>query len=141
MPPVIEGSTKPILKEWGVIEQCTFHSGSFWDISWGSGYDLVIVGHICHMLGKEENIGLFKKVRNALAPQGVAAIIDYVPDEQRSTRLYPLLFAVNMLVNTEAGDVYTFSQYKEMLSHAGFSEFSLTHMSEGHGGDVIVATL
>jgi hypothetical protein len=32
-----------------------------------------------------------------------------------------LIFAVNMLVNTEAGDVYTFEQIAGWLTEAGFT--------------------
>jgi cyclopropane fatty-acyl-phospholipid synthase-like methyltransferase len=141
LPPVIDGSTKPTLKELGFLERFTFYSGNFWDLSWGNSYDLIIVGHICHMLDREANIALFQKVRNALDSQGVLAMIDYVADEQRRERLFPLLFAVNMLINTDGGDVYTFSEFKEMLSYAGFKEFSLIHLNEGQGGDVVLASL
>jgi hypothetical protein len=141
LPPVIAGSTQPILTEMGIIEKSNLMSGSFWELSWGSGYDLIIIGHICHMFSRDENIALFKKVQQALDPQGALAMIDFIPDDERSTRLFPLLFAVNMLINTEAGDAYTFSEYKEMLSHAGFREFSQVHLNDGQGGDVIVATL
>ena len=36
--------------------------------------------------------------------------------------LQPLLFAVNMLVNTEAGDTYSFSEMSAWLSAAGFQD-------------------
>jgi hypothetical protein len=40
------------------------------------------------------------------------------------------LFAVNMLVNTQAGSTYTFDEYKQDLNEAGFSEVTLVHQDE-----------
>jgi len=40
------------------------------------------------------------------------------------------LFAVNMLVGTEAGGTYTFDEYREDLREAGFGEVTLVHRDE-----------
>jgi hypothetical protein len=40
------------------------------------------------------------------------------------------LFAVNMLVATEAGGTYTFDVYREDLCSAGFTEVGLVHRDE-----------
>ena len=55
-----------------------------------------------------------------LAPGGTIAIAEFVPDEGRTGPAYPLIFAVNMLVHTDVGDTYTFSQMTGWLTEAGF---------------------
>jgi len=37
----------------------------------------------------------------------------------------PLLFALNMLVNTEEGDVFTSAEFKEWLSVSGFQKVEI----------------
>jgi hypothetical protein len=44
------------------------------------------------------------------------------PDEARREAAFPLLFAVNMLVNTEDGDTFTFGEYRKWLEEAGFRD-------------------
>ena len=63
-----------------------------------------------------------KKVHAALAPQGRVIIVEFVPDEGRVTPPVPALFALSMLANTAAGDVYTASELRAMLKDAGFDE-------------------
>jgi hypothetical protein len=45
-----------------------------------------------------------------------------VPDDDRSGPLFPLLFALNMLVHTTEGDTFTFSEYEVWLREAGFRD-------------------
>lgn len=46
-------------------------------------------------------------------------------DESRTEPVAGALFAVNMLVGTESGGTYTFDEFREDLSDAGFSEIAL----------------
>jgi hypothetical protein len=41
-------------------------------------------------------------------------------DSSRTTLITGALFALNMLVNTAAGDTYTFAEVSEILQKAGF---------------------
>lgn len=138
-PNVINGSARPIIQKEGCIDRYTFIEGDFWEVPWGKNYDLIIIGHICHSLSTDENTALFKKVSQALNAQGVLAVIDYIPDDDRVDRIFPLVFSINMLIQTENGDAYTFSEFHEMLSKAGFEEATLFQLDEGFGADVIVA--
>ena len=140
-PNVLNGSAKPILQKEGVVNRYTFIEGDFHEVLWGQDYDLIILGHICHSLSPEINTALFKKAAKALNEQGVLAVIDFMPDEERKERIFPLVFALNMLVQTETGDVYTFSEFHEMLTKAGFEEATLFQLDEGFGADVLVAVM
>lgn len=55
-----------------------------------------------------------------MAPGGTVAVQEFVPDEDRSGPPSALIFAVNMLVNTEAGDTFTFKEMSQWLREAGF---------------------
>ena len=60
------------------------------------------------------------KVFSALAPGGTVAIQEFVPNDDRTGPPNALIFAVNMLVNTEAGDTFTFAEMSQWLRKAGF---------------------
>ena len=46
-------------------------------------------------------------------------------DESRTNPPAGAVFALNMLVNTQAGDTYTFREVKETLNVAGFEKVNL----------------
>ncbi|WP_456432582.1 class I SAM-dependent methyltransferase [Thermosulfuriphilus sp.] len=140
-PQVLEQSAEPILKKLGLRERFIFLPGNYWEIPWGDGYDLIIFGHICHALGPEENIALFKKAQRALKPQGMLAIVEFIPDEEKNGPLFPLIFALNMLLHTDSGDTYTVSEYEAFLDQAGLKISQTFDLDEGHGSQVILAGL
>ena len=57
-----------------------------------------------------------------VAPGGTIAIAEFVPDDDRAGPPAPLIFAVNMLVNTELGDTFTFREISGWLAEAGFEQ-------------------
>ena len=45
-----------------------------------------------------------------------------MPNDDRTGPPHALIFAVNMLVHTEAGDTFTFPELAEWLKDAGFEK-------------------
>ncbi len=88
----------------------------------GSGYDLVLVSAICHMLSPAENRDLLRRAFAALSPRGRVVIQDHVMSADRTMPRAGALFAINMLVGTPAGGTYTEEEYARWLRDAGFSE-------------------
>ncbi len=87
-------------------------------------FDLAYLGHICHIIGEEENRKLFRDVAAKLTNGGRIIINDFI----RDTGPDPALFAVNMLVNTDSGGTWTYKQYKTWLEDAGFVVSPLTNI-------------
>jgi hypothetical protein len=52
---------------------------------------------------------------------GKLLIADMIPDDDRSTAVFPLLFAVNMLINSTEGNIFTMAEYRKWLEEAGFA--------------------
>ena len=59
-----------------------------------------------------------------------------IPNEERErTSLSVLIFALNMLVHTDAGGTYTFSELEEWLKEAGFPSVEMSRrISETRAG-------
>jgi hypothetical protein len=89
-------------------------------VDFGDGkHDLVILGHICHSEGPEHSAELIAKSAKALASGGKLLIADMIPDDDRRGPIHPLLFAINMLVNSTEGGTFTFSEYRAWCENAG----------------------
>jgi SAM-dependent methyltransferase len=87
----------------------------------GNGYDLIFLSAIIHSNSNDVNMKLLKKCSEALNPGGQVVIQDFIMDEDRTTPPSGALFALNMLVSTEAGDTYTGSEVREWMTAAGLA--------------------
>ncbi len=129
LPPVVPMARQRIA-EAGLGERVRFVPGDYYTDELPSGADLVWLGAICHQNSREQNRALFAKVHKALTTDGAVVIRDIVMDSSRTRPKTGALFAVNMLVGTQAGGTYTFDEYREDLCDAGFGEVALAHQEE-----------
>src|SRR5437879_13763204 len=90
------------------------------DSDFRNGYDIAALGHILHSEGEERSRTLLKKTADALKSGGIIAIGEWLVNDERTEPLNGLMFAVNMLVNTERGDTFAFNEIKRWLDEAGF---------------------
>lgn len=118
-PEVLEVTRRVAVRE-GVAERLTTVPGDFLDADFGQGHQIATLGHILHSEGPDRIRQLLRKTWEALAPCGVIAIQEFLPNDDRTGPPHALIFAVNMLVNTEAGDTYTVAEITTWLREAGF---------------------
>jgi (2Fe-2S) ferredoxin/SAM-dependent methyltransferase len=116
------------IAEAGLQTRVRTRTGDLRTDPFGSGYDLVLVSAICHMLGPEENRALFARIRKALAPGGRLVVQDFIVDESGTAPAHAALFAVNMLVGTDAGSTYSEAEYRAWLRDAGFASVRLVEL-------------
>jgi C-methyltransferase len=111
--------------------------GDLFGTDFGGPYDVVIASHVFHHFDRGECAGLARKIAGALRPGGRLVVQEFIPDEARSRKLQPLLFAVTMLVWTREGDAYALSDYRRWFADAGFRRVT-RHPLEGPA-DVLIA--
>ncbi len=109
----------------GVADRYRTLPGSAFDTDFGEGYDLVLLTNLLHHFDAPTCEQLLRKVHAALRPGGRAAILEFVPNDDRVSPPLPASFALMMLSSTPAGDAYTFAEYQEMFRNAGFSSSEL----------------
>lgn len=85
-------------------------------------YDLALLGNICHSEGADGTRDFLKRLQPAMRPGGKVAIIDMIPNEERTGPPFPVLFALQMLLHTGLGGTYTQSEYARWLEEAGFKK-------------------
>ena len=95
------------------------------------GFDLVFLSAIIHSNSLEENQKLIKKCFGALNKNGKIVIQDWVMNNDRTQPAAGAIFAINMLVGTEAGDCFTEQEVTGMLNAAGFKNISRKEFESG----------
>ena len=88
----------------------------------GKDYDLILASQICHMFSEVENRELFRRACDALAPKGQFVVQDFILEPSKTAPRAAALFALNMLVGTQAGSTYSEPEYAAWMREAGFSD-------------------
>jgi SAM-dependent methyltransferase len=99
--------------------------GSAFEVPFGQGFDLVLVPNFLHHFDPATCVALLRRVHDALAPGGRAAIVEFVPDRERVSPPMPATFSLKMLVTTPSGDAYTYAELDGMCREAGFAATEL----------------
>jgi 2-polyprenyl-3-methyl-5-hydroxy-6-metoxy-1,4-benzoquinol methylase len=118
LPNVIPITRKYILDE-GMEGKINTVEGDYNADPLPTGYDIVFLSAIIHANSYLENQELVRKCAASLNPGGRIIIKDQVMKDSRIEPASGALFALNMLVNTRAGDTYTEKEIKEWFDHAG----------------------
>ena len=104
----------------GLADRFQFSAGDLLDADFGSGHTIATLGHILHSEGEQRSRALLKRVFEALGPGGTIAIQEFLVNDDRTGPPQGLIFAVNMLVNTDNGNTYSVKEIGEWLKSAGF---------------------
>jgi SAM-dependent methyltransferase len=113
--------TQKVAARFGVADRFRFVAGDLLEANFGSGHAIVTAGHILHSEGEARSRLLLEKAFDALAPGGTIAIAEILVDANRTAPLPALIFAVNMLVNSDQGDTFSLEEISAWLRDAGFA--------------------
>jgi len=111
--------TRRMAARFGLADRFSYLPGDFQEVDFGTGYNLVTIGHILHSEGIERSRQLLKKAAAALAPKGTVVISEFLVNQDRTGPPMGLIFAVNMLAHTENGDTFSFEEISGWLKEVG----------------------
>lgn len=117
--------TRKSVARFGLTERFSFSPGDLAHADFGSNHQLATLGHILHSEGAERSQALLRRTFEALAPGGTIAIAEFLVNAERTGPPPGVIFAVNMLVNTDHGDTFSFEEISEWLRDAGFVDARL----------------
>ena len=137
--PGIVPITQKVTAREGVASRYRFVAGDLHAADFGSGHAIATLGHILHSEGEVRSRRLLKKTFDALAPGGTIAIAEILVEANRQAPLPALLFAVNMLVNSEAGDTFSLEEITDWLHGAHFNDVRIAEVP-GLAPRIILAT-
>ena len=118
--PAVIPVTQATVARFGLADRFNFVAGDIHDANFGTGHNVATLGHILHSEGADLSKKLLKRTFDALAPGGTIAIAEFLVNADRTGPMNALIFAVNMLVNTDVGDTFSFEEISEWLGAAGF---------------------
>jgi 2-polyprenyl-3-methyl-5-hydroxy-6-metoxy-1,4-benzoquinol methylase len=115
----------------GVLEQVELLPGNAFDVDLGGPYDAVLLTNFLHHFDEATCVALLRKVRAALAPGGITATLEFVPNEDRVSPVMAAQFSMMMLGTTVNGDAYTLRDLEHMHLAAGFAGIAPDVISVG----------
>lgn len=103
-------------------DRITFTPGDYVEEDVAGTYDVAWLSHILHGEGPEVCKGVITKVASAMEPGGLILIHDFILEDSFDGPLFPALFSLNMLINTDEGRSYSEAQITKMLDRVGVKE-------------------
>lgn len=124
--------TKKFIEKEGFSGKIKTYSGDYTVDNLPGGFDLVFLSAIIHSNPLETNKDLIRKCYSSLNRNGKIIIQDWIMNNDRTQPVPGAIFAINMLVGTEAGDCFTETEVTNMLSAAGFKNIVRTDFETGY---------
>ena len=110
------------IERFGLSDRIDFVAGDYVEEEIKGTYDVAWLSHILHGEGPEDCQTILTKVVSTMKNGGLILIHDFVLDDNFDGPLFPALFSLNMLINTDKGRSYSEAQLEEMLGRAGVKE-------------------
>ena len=118
------------IKDENLQDKVSLFPGDFYKDELPTGCDIALLSAIIHQNSSNQNYELYQKIFRVLDAGGTLLIRDHIMDDSRTKPPAGALFSLNMLVNTPAGDTYTFSDVKNALEMVGFLDVKLIMAGE-----------
>lgn len=109
-------------RKFGVADRHHLIEGDAFAVEFGDGFDVVLVTNFLHHFDAEACTSFMRKVHSALAAEGKALTLEFIPNDDRVSPPGEALFALVMLAATPAGDAYTYRELKQICEDAGFAQ-------------------
>jgi len=87
--------------------------------------DIVLVSQVLHGMSESQCKALLTRCFNWTSSGGTIIVHEFFLDNDEASPLYSALFALNMLITTKEGDVYTKGAVSSWLEHAGYHDISV----------------
>jgi len=114
------GIARQQIEKAGLSARVTVAVGDFHEDDLGTGFNVVYISNIIHMLDPAATAQLLAKAEKALVPGGRLILKDFFLEDNRTQPASGAQFSVNMLVNTTGGKTYTQNKTLALLADAGF---------------------
>ena len=107
------------ISRFGLSDRIDFTPCNYLEDDIKGSYDVAWLSHILHGEGPDGCRMIIKKAVSALEHGGLMLIHDFILNDTSDGPLFPAIFSLNMLINTDEGRSYTEEQIKEMMIEAG----------------------
>jgi len=94
-----------------------------------AAYDVVLLANVCHLFDDAHNRALLQRLRPAVKPDGLLAIIDVLPSPDPAAQRSISLYALGLRLRTSHGAVHPLTAYETWTSNAGFGPLHVEQLS------------
>lgn len=120
--PTTRPIAEKIIARFGLLDRVGFVAGNYIEDDLAGSYDVAWLSHIIHGEDPGDSQKIIEKAASALTPGGLILIHDFLLNDTLDGPLFPALFSLNMLLNTEQGRSYSESEITSMMARAGFRD-------------------
>ncbi len=110
------------IKQFKLTDRIQFVDGNYLNDTIEGRYDAIWLSHILHGEGPDDCRMIIQKAVEALEPEGIIIIHDFILNNSMDGPLFPALFSLNMLLGTDSGQSYSEDQIIDMLADAGVKD-------------------
>ncbi len=112
-------------------DRLAYRTADFLADDLGGPYDGALLSNIVHGLGRQENLGLLRRIARSLRPGGLIVLKDMFVDELGAHPEEATFFGLTMLMYTREGSSYGVGEMSDLLRTAGFEGEELqVHVDE-----------
>jgi len=106
----------------GLEHRIDFMAGNFVKDDIKGDYDAAWISHILHGESFDICVKILKKAALVMQPGSKIYVHDFILDNEHDGPLFPAVFSLNMLVNTQNGQSYSENEIINMFFKAGLRE-------------------
>jgi SAM-dependent methyltransferase len=118
--PAVVPFAREIITQAGLADRVSVRAGDFQQGGLGHDYDVALVFGVLNGEPPEGQAALIRKVYDCLNPGGQIVLRDFVLDPDRAGPPEAAIFALQMLLATDAGGLDTSEDWARWLAEAGF---------------------
>jgi len=128
------------VREAGMAERIRLIAGNYRKAPIPGGYDVIFLSNIIHGESFESNRSLILKLVSNLKPGGQIVVKDHILDDSRTTPPVGAIFSLLMLLTTESGRCYSFSEIKSWMEQAGLSRVQQINLPPPLTSSLVIGT-
>lgn len=111
---------RALMQQQGYAQRVQHVEGDIFTAPLEGPYDVIVYFQTLRHFSPEQNLGLFKRLKQALAPGGVLAVMDYLAPDVGLAGGMGAFVGLNYYLTT-GGALYSLRMLKSALADAGFS--------------------
>jgi len=129
---------KEKITESGFSNRIKMHPGNFFKDELPKGSDVILLSMILHDWSSEKNLMILRKCFNALPSGGTVIVSELMMDDNKAGPVSAELMSLNMLIETEGGRNYAWSEYTEWLEKTGFRKIKRIAMESPGANGILI---
>ncbi len=130
-----------LIANFGLSHRIDFHEGNYLEENIDGQYDAAWLSHVLHSESPSECREIIKKTVSALTSKGLIIVHDFLLNDAKDGPLFPALFSLNMLLNTNGGRAYSEKEIFGMLQEAGVEKIQRIPVRTPHDSGIIMGSV